>query len=108
MAFLLAPRLQAWSLHLDLRWIAFFYVLWGLLFLVGAEGVRRGVRHILVLALALAYQAFVWGLVLYAEADLYQHQIAARNLVVSLLFLGGVGWLTLPPSHSNKIISRRT
>ncbi len=97
MAFRLWPHLRDWPMRVDLRWVGAAYLLWGLLFVGTAWLLRRSRWTPLMWPVALAYEGFVWAMILLTERNDYQQQIRPRNLWLSLLFLLAVAYLTRRP-----------
>lgn len=92
-----APTLTDWSLSLPLKWLAAFYLAWGVAFVGAAFLVLRRARHDgqlrWVLPLAGSYQLALGVLALSAARASYARSLWARDLLLTGIFLGLTAFL---------------
>jgi len=91
-ALYVAPVLGDWALSLSLPLLGGLYFVWGSAFLLLAMLIcfKRAQRW--ALPFAVAYQAAMWTVRLFAYRATYARSLWGRDLFLTVLFLGGI-WI---------------
>jgi len=93
----LLPVLEEWPSSIPLSVLGWGYLLCGVVFIgVSFTVVWKGTTAF-ALPLAIAYQVLLWSLHVLAYRATYARNLWARDLVLTLLFLGVVAFLVWKP-----------